>query len=55
MTFKAEYAPYMIFNTPSMLAAYYAHSQQIRDVQKDFITVDKIEQLMKDFKHISTC
>ena len=55
MTFKAEYAPYMLFNNPSMQAAYRAHYRQIRDVQKDFITVDKVEQLMQDFSHIPTC
>src|SRR4051812_18398106 len=46
MTFRQPFAQYMMFNNPSMQAAYHARYSQIRDVRIDFISVDKTRQWM---------
>lgn len=43
MTFRQPFAPYMMFNNPSMQAVYHARYSQIRDVRIDFIRTDKAE------------
>ena len=55
LTFKAPYAQYMLFNNPSMQTAYHARYGQIRDVRADFITVNKIHQLMEEFGAFPSC
>lgn len=55
MTFKAPHSQYMLFNNPSMQRAYHARYSQIRDVRIDFISVNKIQQLMQQFEGIAPC
>lgn len=55
LTFQSLHAPYMLFNNPSMQMAYHAQYRQVRDVHKDFITIDKIRQLMQQFEEVAQC
>ena len=55
LTFQSLHVPYMLFNNPSMQMAYHAQYSQVRDVRKDFITIDKIRQLMQQFGEVAHC
>lgn len=55
MTFKAPHGQYMLFNNPSMQLAYRARYGQVRDVQVDFISVNKIQRLMQQYEGYATC
>ena len=55
LTFRQPYAAYMMFNNPSMQAAYRARYSQVRDVRLDFIRVDKARQWMLEFSVIPSC
>lgn len=55
MTFRQPFAQYMMFNNPSMQAAYHARYGQVRDVRIDFIRVDKVHQWMMEFSAVPTC
>jgi hypothetical protein len=55
LTFKQPHAAYMMFNNPSMQAAYHARYRQIRDVRIDFIRVDKARQWMIEFSSVPDC
>ena len=55
MTFKALHGQYMLFNNLSMQQAYHAQYGQIRDVRQDFISVNKVQQLMQQFEGIPEC
>lgn len=55
MTFRQPHAQYMMFNNPSMQAAYHARYSQIRDVRIDFIRVDKARQWMLEFSSVPAC
>ncbi|KID83860.1 AT hook, DNA-binding motif protein [Metarhizium guizhouense ARSEF 977] len=54
-TFRQPHAAYMMFNNPSMQAAYHSRYRQIRDVRIDFIRVDKARQWMADFSSVPGC
>jgi hypothetical protein len=54
-TFRQPHAPYMMFNNPSMQAAYHARYRQVRDVRVDFIRMDKARQWMIEFSAVPTC
>ena len=54
-TFRQPYAPYMMFNNPSMQTAYRARYRQIRDVRLDFIRVDRARQWMTEFSETPAC
>ncbi|KAM6514394.1 hypothetical protein FALCPG4_015541 [Fusarium falciforme] len=45
-TLTQPHATYMMFNNPSMQAAYHARYRQIRDMRIDFIRVGKVRQWM---------
>jgi hypothetical protein len=45
----------MMFNNPSMQTAYRARYHQVRDVQIDFIRVNKAYQWMLEFSAIPAC
>ncbi|EGU73900.1 hypothetical protein FOXB_15591, partial [Fusarium oxysporum f. sp. conglutinans Fo5176] len=55
LTFKQPHAAYMMFNNPSMQAAYHARYSQVRDVRIDFIRVDKARQWMIEFSSVPDC
>ncbi|KAH7231312.1 uncharacterized protein BKA55DRAFT_714420, partial [Fusarium redolens] len=55
LTFRQPYAPYMMFNNPSMQNAYRARYHQVRDVRIDFIRVNKAYQWMLEFSSIPNC
>jgi hypothetical protein len=55
LTFKQLHAAYMMFNNPSMQAAYHSLYRQIRDVRIDFVGVDKARQLMIEFSSVPDC
>ena len=55
MTFRQPHAPYMMFNNPSMQAAYRSHYPQVRDVRVDFIRVHKAHQWMLEFSAVPAC
>ena len=55
MTFKAPHKEHMLFNNPSILQAYRARYGQVHDVQEDFITVNKIQQLIQQFRQTPKC
>ncbi|KAG7000021.1 hypothetical protein FocnCong_v012501 [Fusarium oxysporum f. sp. conglutinans] len=46
---------FMMFNNPSMQAAYHARYRQVRDVRIDFIRVDKARQWMIEFSSVPDC
>lgn len=54
-TFKPAHAPYMMFNNPSMQAAYRSRYSQIRDVRVDFIRIDHARQQMLEFSSVPAC
>jgi hypothetical protein len=54
-TFRQSNAPYMMFNNPSMQAAYHTRYRQVRDVRLDFIRVDKARQWMIEFSAVPAC
>ncbi|KAH7471845.1 hypothetical protein FOMA001_g13281 [Fusarium oxysporum f. sp. matthiolae] len=55
LTFKQPHAAFMMFNNPSMQAAYHARYRQVRDVRIDFIRVDKARQWMIEFSSVPDC
>lgn len=55
MTFRQPFAQYMMFNNPSMQAAYHTRYRQVRDVRVDFIRVDQVRQWMMEFSAVPTC
>ncbi|KAH7114164.1 hypothetical protein B0J13DRAFT_630962 [Dactylonectria estremocensis] len=55
LTFRQPHAAYMMFNNPSMQAAYHARYRQIRDVRIDFIRVGKVRQWMIEFSAVPAC
>ncbi|EXK26412.1 hypothetical protein FOMG_17025 [Fusarium oxysporum f. sp. melonis 26406] len=55
LTFKQPHAAFMMFNNPSMQAAYHARYRQVRDVRMDFIRVDKARQWMIEFGSLCLC
>ncbi|KAL6790177.1 hypothetical protein GGI42DRAFT_365675 [Trichoderma sp. SZMC 28013] len=55
LTFRQPYAPYMMFNSPSMQTAYRARYHLVRDVWIDFIRVNKAYQLMLEFSATPAC
>ncbi|PNP55221.1 hypothetical protein FNYG_15524 [Fusarium nygamai] len=55
LTFRQPYAPYMMFNNPSMQNVYRARYYQVRDVRIDFIRVNKAYQWMLEFSSIPKC
>jgi hypothetical protein len=55
LTFRQPYAPYMMFNNPSMQNVYRARYHQVRDVRIDFIRVNKTYQCMLEFSAIPKC
>ncbi|KAE8383980.1 hypothetical protein BDV23DRAFT_189687 [Aspergillus alliaceus] len=44
MTFRYPFASYMVFNNPSLQAAYRARYVQVRDVRLDFLWINQIHQ-----------
>jgi hypothetical protein len=55
LTFRQPHSAHMLFNSPSMQAAYHAKYRQIRDVRVDFIRVDKARQWMIEFSAVPSC
>jgi hypothetical protein len=55
MTFRQPYARHMMFNNPSMQAAYRARYPQIRDVRLDFLRVHQAHQWIEEFSSIPPC
>lgn len=55
LIFCQPYAPYMMFNNPSMQNVYRARYHQVRDVRIDFIRVNKAYQWMLEFSAIPKC
>jgi hypothetical protein len=55
LTFRQPHAAYIMFNNPSMQAAYHARYRQIRDVRIDFIRVGKVRQWMIEFSAVLAC
>ncbi|CAG1970840.1 unnamed protein product [Fusarium graminearum] len=55
LTFCQPYAPYMMFNNPSMQNVYCARYHQVRDVRIDFIRVNKAYQWMLEFSAVPNC
>ncbi|KAL9567388.1 hypothetical protein ACKAV7_008463 [Fusarium commune] len=55
LTFRQPYAPYMMFNNPSMQNVYRARYHQVRDIQINFIRVNKAYQWMLEFSAIPKC
>jgi hypothetical protein len=55
LTFRQPSAQYMMFNNPSLQAAYQVHVRQVRDVRVDFIRVDKVRQWMLEFSGVFPC
>ncbi|KAG6998834.1 hypothetical protein FocnCong_v013541 [Fusarium oxysporum f. sp. conglutinans] len=55
LTFRQPYAPYMMFNNPSMQNVYRARYHQVRDVRIDFIRVNRAYQWMLEFSSIPKC
>lgn len=54
-TFRQPHAACMMFNDPTMQAAYSTRYRQVRDVRIDFIRVDKARQWMADFSSLPDC
>ena len=52
MTFRQPSAQYMMFNSPSMQAAFHARYAQIRDVRLDFLRVHQAHRWMEEFSSI---
>ncbi|KAL2807989.1 hypothetical protein BJX63DRAFT_436566 [Aspergillus granulosus] len=55
MTFRQPSAQYMMFNSPSMQAAFHARYAQIRDVRLDFLRVHQVHWWMVEFSSIFPC
>ncbi|KAE8383932.1 hypothetical protein BDV23DRAFT_189804 [Aspergillus alliaceus] len=55
MTFRHPFAPYMVFNNPSLQAAYRARYAQVRDVRLDFLRINQIHQWIQEFSVTSLC
>ncbi|KAF5710257.1 hypothetical protein FMUND_9623 [Fusarium mundagurra] len=55
LTFRQPYAPYVMFNNPSMQNVYRARYHQVRDVRIDFIRVNKAYQWMLEFSAVPKC
>ncbi|KIX10720.1 uncharacterized protein Z518_01804 [Rhinocladiella mackenziei CBS 650.93] len=55
LTFRPPHAAHMMFNNPSMQAAYHARYGQVRDVRLDFIRMDHARQWMIEFSAVSPC
>ncbi|KAJ6088081.1 hypothetical protein N7499_004263 [Penicillium canescens] len=55
MTFRQPSAQYMMFNSPSMQAAFHARYAQIRDVRLDFLRVHQAHRWMEEFSSIPPC
>lgn len=55
LTFKPPHAAYMLFDNPSLQAAYHRRYRQIRDVRIDFIRVDRARQWMLEFSAVPGC
>ncbi|KAH7186861.1 hypothetical protein DER44DRAFT_858398 [Fusarium oxysporum] len=52
LTFRQPYAPYMMFDNPSMQNVYRARYHQVRDVRIVFIRMNKAYQWMLEFNSI---
>ncbi|KAJ6041645.1 hypothetical protein N7460_007035 [Penicillium canescens] len=55
MTFRQPSAQYMMFNSPSIQAAFHARYAQIRDVRLDFLRVHQAHRWMEEFSSIPPC
>ncbi|KAJ5100164.1 hypothetical protein N7532_007165 [Penicillium argentinense] len=55
MTFRQPSAQYMMFNSPSVQAAFHARYAQIRDVRLDFLRVHQAHRWMEEFSSIAPC
>lgn len=55
MTFRQPSAQYMMFNSPSLQAAFHARYGQIRDVRHDFLRVRQVHRWMEEFSSVAPC
>ncbi|KIX92236.1 uncharacterized protein Z520_11982 [Fonsecaea multimorphosa CBS 102226] len=55
LTFRQPHAAHMMFNNPSIQAAYHARYGQVRDVRLDFIRMDKARQWIIEFSGVPAC
>ncbi|KAJ5975501.1 hypothetical protein N7481_009208 [Penicillium waksmanii] len=55
MAFRQPSAQYMMFNSPSLQAAFHTRYGQIRDVRLDFLRVYQAHHWMEEFSSISPC
>ncbi|KAE8371006.1 hypothetical protein BDV26DRAFT_299204 [Aspergillus bertholletiae] len=55
MTFRYPFALYMMFDNPSLQAAYRARYAQVRDVRQDFLRIIQIHRWMEEFSAVLCC